>query len=268
MSSAFTQKQVIRKQVKHQIGLGAIFLAFATVVSLAVSPGAFAFTLTPMSVSFEPSGKGATQAFVIENDSAEKIPIQVSIAQRLITAEGEETNPEPPELENLFLVFPSQMILEPKEKRTVRVSWKGASQPTSELAYRIIAEQLPVDTQKPKNEQKTGAMIHVLFRYVGSIYITPSGLKPDLKVSAEAVQGPKKVRKLLVRIQNKGGAHLVLSRMKLVLSSGSKEVVLKGDALKAFEGQNMLAGLTRRFTFPWPEGLNVTGLSAVLKSDD
>ncbi|MGK5088444.1 fimbria/pilus periplasmic chaperone [Bdellovibrionota bacterium FG-2] len=227
-------------------------------------PIASAFTLSPMSVSFEPSGKGATQAFVIENDSAEKIPIQVSITQRLISEEGEETNPEPAELENLFVVFPSQMILEPKEKRTIRVSWKGSAQPATELAYRIIAEQLPVDTQKPKNEQKTGAMIHVLFRYVGSIYITPSGVKPDLKVSAEAFQ----VRKLLVRIQNKGGVHLVLSRMKLVLSSPAKEVVLKGDALQVFEGQNMLPGLTRRFVLPMPEGLGAAGLTAVLKTEE
>ncbi len=229
-----------------------------------LATSAHAFTFTPMSVSFDPSGTGSTRSFQIENDSDASTAVEISMSGREIALDGEEKQPKSPEIEGKFLVYPPQMVLKPKEKRTVRVTWKGDAKPQKELAYRIIAEQLPVDTEKKKANE--AAVIKMLLKYMGAVYITPAEAKPELRFSAAPAQGaplakPAKNKKpaqlLALEIENLGGAHEVLAPSKVTLSAGGKSVTLAPEELEKVRGQNILAGAKRRIILSWPAGLPV-----------
>lgn len=215
-----------------------------------------AFSLTPMSVEFEPKGKEATRSFLVENNSAEKIAVQVTMARRVIDLEGKETNPE---ADDDFIVYPPQLILGPNEKRTIRVTWAGDADPKAELAYRIIAEQLPVDAEK--RPRAKNAMIKMLLRYLGAVYITPKDAKPALSVSSpeRATSTKDKSAQLSFVLENSGTAHKIIKELKLKALVGDKSVVLGANELRQITGQNILAGSKRRFNIAWPKDLPAEG---------
>ena len=41
-----------------------------------------AFSLSPMTISFSPSGRDATRSFIVENNGAERLAIQISMVER------------------------------------------------------------------------------------------------------------------------------------------------------------------------------------------
>lgn len=217
-------------------------------LALLIAPSALAFTLTPMNASFDPEGPGATQSFILENDNADKIPIQISMTKRVTDENGNETNPE---ADDEFTVYPPQLILGPKERRTIRVTWLGAKKPDHELAYRIVAEQLPVETEKPPS--KKGVRINMLLKYVGAVYIIPKEAKPGVKLvqASASTSDPKRIS---ILFENSGTAHLLLKGLHLTLET-TKKVILKPEELKDISGQNILAGARRKFTIQWPSSL-------------
>ena len=221
------------------------------------SLSASAFTVTPMSVTFEPSGPGATQSFQVSNTTADAIAVEVSLATRSMDLNGKETQTQPPELEKLFLIFPSQLVLKPGEKRAVRVSYVGSALKT-EIAYRLIFEQLPVATEK--KEKTNGALIKMLLKYVAAIYVLPPEAKPNLHLKSSARVPGKKGQPDQIELvfENTGAAHRVLSGLRLRIVTTEPEpktLTLEPDSLPMLEGQNVLAGGTRRFEIPWPAAL-------------
>lgn len=213
-------------------------------------PHAHAFRLVPITKEFAPYGHGASQAFRVENNSDELLAVQISILRREIDLGGTEHNAP---AEDDFIVYPSQMIIKPKQVQTVRVKWVGGAQQKTELAYRILAEQLPIDFGK---EEFSGAKINLLVRYLGSIYIVPEGAKPDIRVeSAAAATGSDRQRSLQLVLHNQGTAHGLLRNSKLTLESGGKTITLGSEDLPEILGENLLAGNRRRFLVRWPEAL-------------
>lgn len=204
-----------------------------------------------MSVELEPTGKEATKSFLIDNTTGEKIAVQVSMSKREIDIDGKEINAE---AEDEFIVYPPQLVLGPNEKRTVRLTWAGAAELKHELSYRIIAEQLPVDTEKkPKSKNAT---IRMMLRYLGAVYITPKDAKAELSLTeAKRVESKKEGTQLTIAIANQGTAHHVIKNLQLIATVNDKAFTFTGDQLKTIVGQNILAGAKRRFTLPWPSGL-------------
>lgn len=209
---------------------------------------AIAFVLTPMTTTFDPSGAGTTRAFQVENTSEEAIPVELTVLTREMDENGRETQIQTPETEQRFTIFPPQIILQPKQKRMVRVTWTGPSELDRELAYRLVAEQLPVEGKK--KDDKSGGIINVLLRYVAAIYVKPKSAKPSLKlasVDAIASSPPK----LALLFENTGTAHQVLSGISLKAGT----TLLESAALPIMNGQNVLAGHKRRFEIAWPSGV-------------
>jgi fimbrial chaperone protein len=135
----------------------------------------------------------------------------------------------------------------------VRVKWLGTPKPEKELAYRILAEELPVNLEK---EKQTGARINMLIRYLGSVYIVPKGAKADVVLeSATAQTDAAGKRQIELIFNNRGTAHSLLRDLRLKIQVGDKTVELGPEALKNVAGENLLAGQKRRFVLPWPEGL-------------
>lgn len=208
-----------------------------------------AFTITPITMEFEPSGRGASRTFRLDNDSDSSVGIELQILTREMALDGTEKNVP---ATNEFTIFPSQVVLGPKKSQNVRVAWKGTANPERELAYRIMAEQLPVNLTA--NEAQ-GAKLNLVVRYMGTIYISPPGVKPDVVVESATIETLEEQDRLIVLVNNRGTAHGLLRDLKLHLTAGEKVVELSGEQLKGMANENVLAGQKRRFVLPKPEGL-------------
>jgi fimbrial chaperone protein len=161
------------------------------------------FDFSPVITSVAPSGAQSTTSFTVSNDNDTKLPVQLYIVHRKPDIDGKEEYKETPDIDELFQVYPSQLILAPKEKRTVRVSWVGDPNPKTELAFRIIAEEMPFSVEDPnKVYTKAVAEVKLASKYVGSLYVTPQGVMPMLEFSASTTDG----KQLVLEVVNKGTA--------------------------------------------------------------
>jgi fimbrial chaperone protein len=226
-----------------------IFKISFAVLFLLSSQTALAFSFSPIMSIFAPSGDDSTQTFTAENQSDEKVALQVTAFTRSIDENGKETLTPCSD----FKIFPEQFSLGAKSSRAVRITYKGPTAVPKERAYRIIAEELPVDLVPPKKQKAKGQM-KFLVRYATAIYVRGPDAEPKIKIEAHKVVSGKD-EKLSLTILNEGTAHQLLFPAHLDLHSKNGAVALSGNKLESFDKQNLLAGTKRIFVLPWPPEL-------------
>ena len=163
--------------------------------------------------------------------------------------------------DDAFIVYPEQIVLMPGQDQSVRVQYMGDASPDAELAYRLVAEQLPVDLG---GGDPQGGQVRLLVRYVASVYVMPDGVRPRAAVASARPVTEDGRRQLELIVENGGTSRQILREPVLQLSSGGRTVTLEGAALAALAGENVLAGARRRFLLPWPSGLDEGPLAAKL----
>lgn len=240
---------------------GVLALSLVAVICLGAPP-ALAFKLSPFVQNFDPAGSGANRTFRVQNDFSTPIAVEITMVRREMAADGSDVLSD---AEDEFIVFPPQMVVPPGQTQTVRVQWIGDPNPAQEIAYRIIAEQLPVRLER---EQEPGIFIKLLVRYVGSVYIVPKGVTSDVGVeSTKPVTGEGGARLLELTVRNRGTAHAILRELSITVTgtdSGASTTI--GPALlEGVTGKNVLAGAIRRFEIAWPEGIPFGPIEATLK---
>jgi fimbrial chaperone protein len=222
---------------------------------LLVGTLASAFSISPMSVRFTPVGDGTIQSFKLTNSSDATIAIKVSIVSRTIALDGSETLKP---ADDLFVVYPSRIVLAANAIQVVKVQWKGPADVSIEQNFRIVAEQLPVDFdgQQPEN-------IRILLRYMGTLYITPPNAAPNVVLDSVEPTSDG----LAITLYNKGGAHVLLNNLTITIKAGDSSKSYSPEELKGFSGENMLAGLRRTFIVPLPPDLRGDSYAVTFKFD-
>ncbi len=228
---------------------------------------AAAFKISPFTAEMAPSGSHATLDYTVENDSSDPTAVQISVVKRGQAEDGSETLSQ---AEDQFLVFPAQLVLLPREKRTVRVQWLGPVKPEKELAYRLIAEQLPVDLGRAG---ATTNSLKLLVKYQTAIYILPPGIHPDpardLVIQRAAPGRDSHGRTTLeLTVANHGPMHINLRGVRVTAKSmgDGKSVILSPPQLTgSMLGENVLPGSARRFAVAWPPELAIGPVSATLE---
>lgn len=207
------------------------------------SASTFAFKFSPMSATLGAKGKETSSLFYLENDSEQPIAIQVTVAKREMDQNGNETNSA---IGNEITLFPSQLIIPPNEKRSVKVSYVGKETLEKELAYRLIAEQLPIDLEKGKNKK---ASIKVLLRYMAALYVSTDQFESDVKLASLKKTDGKKIS---FEFENNGKKHQVLANLHLKITDEKKkkDISLSPEDLKGMSGENILAQSKRIFILP------------------
>ena len=192
-----------------------------------------------MSTSIGVKDKKNATLFYLENDSDQPIAVTTSVLKREMNIEGVETNKK---IGDEITVYPTQLIIPPNEKRSVKVTWVGKTIPTSEAAYRLVAEQLPIELDKNKKQK---ASIKVLLRYVAALYVEPEDFSSDVTLKKMDVDD----KGVAFTISNAGKKHQVLADLTLKVS-GKKDFSIEGEELKGMSGENVLAQSERIFRFP------------------
>lgn len=220
-----------------------------------------AFKLLPISRTFAPVGKNATQSYEIVNDRNERLAVSVSMLQRQMDRDGKESYKP---ADDDFIVYPPQILLEPNTAQTVRVTWVGDPNPAAELSYRLLAEQVPVNLDKNQSQVvKPVGAVQLLMRYLGSVYIKSDTMKPDVVLKTiETLPG---ANQLAITMHNRGNAHVALTKLALHLKVAGVQVDLKPDQLKGMANGVILAGNTRRFVIPSPAGLPKGAVTATFE---
>jgi len=209
---------------------------------LFIMPLLFGFRFNPMSQSLELTSSKSAQ-FTVENDTEEKMAIELTAVERKMNEQGLEELPKT----NDISVFPPQMIIPAKEKRTVRVIWNGSEKIDSEKSYRIIAEQLPLKLDK----KKRGTGIQMLMKYMAAFYVTPNDVEPKLEIKIlESTQTDLKIK-----ISNSGKKHQILFHPKISIKSKKQSWSFGEDKLPKIAGENILAQSERIFTILTKESI-------------
>lgn len=236
-------------------------LVLGLLLGLATVPAA-AFELVPISAEFAPTGANAAQTFRLVNPTDKPLAVELSIARRGMDTDGKDILEAD---EDAFVVYPTQVILQPQQVQTVRVQWIGAANPTAELAYRLIAEQVPLDLDEQTSE---GGRLKLLVRYLASLYVRPAGVSPRVEVEASELVAPATPDpdRLRIGLVNSGSAHAILRDAVLVLTGADgASVELGPDALPGLAGHNILAGSRWELTLPRPPGLGTPPWRAELR---
>jgi fimbrial chaperone protein len=223
-----------------RVALAAVFLVGAIAQSAA-------FSFSPMSVTIGTSGTQAVITFKVVNDSPKQIAVAISVKTRMIAPDGTETNEDVP---SMFMVFPSRIVLQPNASQDVRVQYKGSPTIAKELAFRVIADQLPVDFSPA-----TATGVNILLRYVAALYVAPRNVAPKMSLTQAVGAEKNNVRGLTVTVKNEGTKHALLSNptIRINTQANSSPIEFSGDSMKEINGQNILAASQRTFFVPWAQ---------------
>jgi fimbrial chaperone protein len=147
----------------------------------------------------------------------------------------------------------------PFEQQTVRVSWIHNPNPAQELAYRLIAEELPIALEDPTNNKKNkkGGM-QMLMRYLTALYIVPNNVEPNVKLQSALKESDEEGNALLaITLNNEGKARTVLKNFSLnIKDSTGNEINLTPEEIPEINRKVLLAKMQRRYVLPWPKNLN------------
>lgn len=241
-------KEVIMKSRNKSLS----YSILTTVFLLLTTFSANALQMTPLSLVLKPSGGGTKQSVRVTNESNKPIAVQFSVTTRQQINNKEVRKPADKD----FMIYPPQTIIPARTTQKVRVEWLGAGKIPREQAYRLIAEQVHVSLEERKQNG-----ISFLMTIENGLYVQPNGSKSNVQVKDVRRHG----NQLAVTLTNAGTRHQILRSATLNLKNGGQVLALKSKTLHGLEGNNVLAGATKRFMIPLPKGFRDGPWQAHLK---
>ncbi len=240
--------------------------ALVVLALLHTAQNSYGFKVSPMIVSFDPQGPGATKSVQIENPGDSMVTIELTAFSRAHEESGKEVRKDTED----FTIYPEQLSLKPKEKRSIRMTYIGNSALTEEKPYRLVITQLPVTPTKPTDDSgKAKVNLEFLLEYVVSAYVKPSGTSANVVVESIKHSQEKNSKSIELVLKNAGNAHQVLTGSQLSISSegtGKEVTWTLPEELrkKTFDSENLLPGAKRRWLLTAPANIN---LGSKLKAD-
>ena len=219
--------------------------SLSLILLLITTSQSYALKFFPFRANFAPSGSESNKLFFAENNSEEKIAVQVSAQSYQMDKEGKELNSQTDE----FVIYPQQMIIEPGKRRAIRVQWVGEADLKIEKAYRIIAEQLPVnlDSQTVNNNE-----IKLMVNYRGMVFVTPKQSYSDLGINYQKIKKDDTYY-LKLLFNNKGTRHIRIYNPKLSIfnkNGKSLHYDARNQLLETVDKGLILAKTIRYFYIP------------------
>ncbi len=228
----------------------AVIAGMLSAITVATVAG---LSLEPLTRVFGTEPAARIHTYRVTNTQDREIAVRIRMTTRTHGADGVESRAD---ASDQWLVFPSRMSLSPGRSQAVRVQYTGPGGIEQEQAFRIIAEQLPVDISE--GDRRTA--INVLFRYEGSVYVRTGRFAPDVILAAADRQFlDGRFQGIRVRFENRGRTHGILHdltlRVRRLDEAGTvlEEVIFREEDLPVLGGRNILAGHSLEENLPLPE---------------
>ena len=154
-----------------RIGSGVIVIALAT--------AAHAFQFAPLRTVLKSSGANTKQTYEIKNTKGTPLPVQISVSHWTFDEAGVEIDGEL--ADDLFLVYPAEVLVPPGGSSTVRLRWVGGPALETTKVFRIVAEELVLPMKVKGDVAEPRGRIQTKLRYKGMIEVVKHGGEPDLK---------------------------------------------------------------------------------------
>ncbi len=220
--------------------------ALLLILALTLGVGALsAFTLEPISTTIAPSGPESIATFRIKSEDPGRIAIRFRVLSRDLSPEGKEIDGP---ADDLFLVYPSRMVVEPGAQAVVKVQWRGPPDLAAERCFRFVAEQVALDTGPA-----TSSGIKMMFRYIASLYVGKPSFASALEATAVGATGSDGSPGYLIELRNTGTRHVVAIDPRVTLEGGL--VKLATEALGILAGANYLPGKSIHVFIAKPEAV-------------
>lgn len=144
------------------------------------------FSVSPTSGQIYVSKKtnNPNTSFYVENNESESIAIDTFLRVRKYHEDGTFLEEQPKNLSERIDIFPKQFFLKPKEKRLVKIIYKGPKDIKTEENYRIIIQRLAVELSKnsSKTKKNANAIVNFVVQFHGNVMVTPIEGKPNVKL--------------------------------------------------------------------------------------
>jgi len=200
-----------------------------------------AFTIEPAIITFL-ANQGEKTAFVeLVHTGGDPAAIQLSVFERTLDINGVFNKSQMPKSSD-FVVHPSQVILYPKERANVQIQYKGKGKITTEKAYVLYSQEVPIDVAKEDDGLSMSVKMLTSYYTVISLDVGKPGRL--VFVSSKAIGGGK----IEVLAENKGAGRVKMDDLKLIVG---------GRYINEMTGNSnsIMPGTQRRFTFEWPRAV-------------
>jgi fimbrial chaperone protein len=199
----------------------------------------FAFTFQPMFVRLDASGPGSIQTFQVSNESDTSLAVRFSVLTRAAGPDGKESNED---ASGLFTIYPERVVVEPHSSAAMKLQWNGPPGLASERPFRLVAENVAVDSSAASTSG-----LRVMFRYVASVYVGKPTFAPHLVWIVKGARGTKGEKGFNVEILNSGTKHVIVDAALLTITGvKGKAVTLGNKDLGVLSGANYLPGSPQR----------------------
>lgn len=253
--------------MKRWLRRGPLLLA----ISLWLPAQALAYTVEPNLLRLGVSGGDSSAFLRLSNRAAKAVALEIVINEFDRDLEGQGAIGR--EADDDFIVYPAQLILMPGDETNVQVRWIGEAVSNVERAFALTTREVSIP-RKDQEQLEAGEgvrfSVNVLTNYDVRIYVTPRGAKPKVTVEATSVRTQAEGNQLEITLANQGTAHHPLRDLSLVvmpLDPGGawlrQSVTLAAGDVPGMSAA-LLAGGRRRLLIPWPAGLPVGSVRAVL----
>jgi P pilus assembly chaperone PapD len=208
---------------------------------LAALPVQAAFTIEPAIITFQANQGEKTVLVELVHTGGDPAAIQLSVFERTLDINGVFNKSDMPKSSD-FVVHPAQVILYPKERATVQIQYKGTRKITTEKAYVLYSQEVPIDVAKDDDEGRISVKMLTSYYTVISLDVGKPGRL--VFVSSKAI-GDGKIE---VLAENKGQGRVKMDALKLIVG---------GRYINEMTGNSnsIMPGTQRRFTFEWPRAV-------------
>ncbi|GAA0735217.1 fimbria/pilus periplasmic chaperone [Sphingomonas japonica] len=223
--------------------MGALFATFG------LSAALYAMTVQPVVLDLTTSGRGMSQAIIVENTFDRPLPVELRIETLDLTADGvTPTGKDSGEL----AIFPPQALIQPGQRQSFRVQYVGDPAIARSKHFFVTVAQLPVQLADGTSN------IQLLYNFQVLVSVSPEGVKPSLSITGtEIARNDTGAPVPAITVANATAAHGYLSRGRLRIvqyDAAGKELFRKqlaGPELQQTIGYGLIGGgQTRRVLLP------------------
>ena len=231
-------------------------LLIAALLLLASPNTAFAnFTVKPAVIRIEERDGRFETEFQITNVRGAPLALEIEVEERVFGITGGE---ERVDAEDDFLIFPIQMIIDPRDTQTVRVSYLGDIADTSRSFRLHVTEVLA-----PLSEDETDSLtVRTNFRFSPALHVIPEGSEADLRVEAMTSEtGQDGKTELVLAVRNDGTRFAYLSEKQIEIGGMT---ITSEELTKAMEPRPVGPGVVMTLRVPREDAVSLVGKKALV----